>query len=210
MQNNRRCLQSLLAQEGSAPSQDHLGTAMWLARTPMQPVLQGLGMVGLARASSSTSTSHRRRSSSHRPKRRRSAHVRPVSSGWVRSLRSHHPTTHRIRVPRLSLARASQMFFQEPQPISPSSRQPLPARGLRSQSPKTRGPETKGCDVHIVWECDWHRDTKTDPELCQFLNMLEIIEPLQLRDAFFGDCRNPVKLHHQVDEALARKSSTST
>ena len=62
-----------------------------------------------------------------------------------------------------------------------------------------------GYDVKIMWECDWDREVKTNPDLCQFLNTLEIVDPLQPRDAFFGGRTNAVKLHHEVDEASGEK-----
>ena len=54
-----------------------------------------------------------------------------------------------------------------------------------------------------MWECDWDREVKNNPELYQFLDGLEIVEPLQPRDAFFGGRANTVKLHHEV--ALGKK-----
>ena len=62
-----------------------------------------------------------------------------------------------------------------------------------------------GYDVKIMWECDWDREVKTNPDLCQFLNTLEIVDPLQPRDAFFGGRTNAVKLHHEVEEASGEK-----
>ena len=34
-------------------------------------------------------------------------------------------------------------------------------------------------DVKVMWECDWDRAIKTNPELCQFVDMLEIVDLLQ-------------------------------
>ena len=36
------------------------------------------------------------------------------------------------------------------------------------------------------WECDWDQEVKTNPELPQFVDTLEIVNPLQPRYAFFG------------------------
>ena len=54
------------------------------------------------------------------------------------------------------------------------------------------------------WECDWDREVKTNPELHQFVNTLEIVDPLQPQDAYFGRRTNVVKLHHvtEPDERL--------
>ena len=63
----------------------------------------------------------------------------------------------------------------------------------------------RGYDVKIMWECDWDREVKTNDELRQFLDTLEIIEPLQPRNAFFGGRTNAVKLHHMAERRLGEK-----
>ena len=63
----------------------------------------------------------------------------------------------------------------------------------------------RGCDVKIMWECDWDQDVKTNPELRQFLDTLELVEPLQPRNAFFGGRTNAVKLHHVADRRVGEK-----
>ena len=62
-----------------------------------------------------------------------------------------------------------------------------------------------GYDVKIMWECDSDREAKTNPDLCQFLNTLEIVDPPQPRDAFFSGLTNVVKLHHEVNQASGEK-----
>ena len=57
----------------------------------------------------------------------------------------------------------------------------------------------RGCEVKIMWECDWDEEVKTNPELHQFVDALQIVDPLQPRDAFFGGRTNAVKLHHVAD-----------
>ena len=57
----------------------------------------------------------------------------------------------------------------------------------------------RGCNVIVMWECVWDEEVKTNPELRQFIDALEIVDPLQPRDAFFGGRTNAVKLHHVAD-----------
>ena len=57
----------------------------------------------------------------------------------------------------------------------------------------------RGCNVIVLWECDWDEEVKTNPELHQFVDALQIVDPLQPRDAFFGGRTNAVKLHHLAD-----------
>ena len=42
--------------------------------------------------------------------------------------------------------------------------------------------------------------TKTDPQLKAFVDKLDIVPPLNPREAFFGGRTNAIKLHHKVDE----------
>ena len=41
---------------------------------------------------------------------------------------------------------------------------------------------------------------KTDPQLKAFVDKLDIVPPLNPREAFFGGRTNAIKLHHKVDE----------
>ena len=63
----------------------------------------------------------------------------------------------------------------------------------------------RGCVVKIMWECDWDQEVKTNPDLQQFLDTLEIVDPLEPRDAFFGGRTNAVKLHQVADETTDEK-----
>ncbi|KAL9970542.1 hypothetical protein ACROYT_G022936 [Oculina patagonica] len=58
----------------------------------------------------------------------------------------------------------------------------------------------KGYNVVTVWECEWERMKKEKEEIKAFLNDLDIMEPLNPRDAFCGGRTNAVKLYHQADE----------
>ena len=57
----------------------------------------------------------------------------------------------------------------------------------------------RGCDIKIIWECEWDLEVRTNADLQQFLDTLEIVERLQHRNAFFGDRTNAVKLYHVAD-----------
>ena len=56
-----------------------------------------------------------------------------------------------------------------------------------------------GYNVIEKWECEWKRDIKTNPRLQEFLKDLELVSPLNPRDAFFGGRTVAVKLHHEVE-----------
>ena len=68
-----------------------------------------------------------------------------------------------------------------------------------------------GYDVKIIWECEWDWEIKTHDALRQFLDTLEIVDPLQPRNAFFGGRTNTVKLHHTAgpDEEIEYIDVTS-
>ena len=51
----------------------------------------------------------------------------------------------------------------------------------------------RGYDVNIQWECAWDHEVKANPDLRLFLDTLEIVDPLQPKNAFFGGRTNAVK-----------------
>ena len=55
-----------------------------------------------------------------------------------------------------------------------------------------------GYTVCEMWECEWQRQKQTDERVRDFVSSLDIVTPLDPRDAFFGGRTNAVKLHHQV------------
>ena len=57
-----------------------------------------------------------------------------------------------------------------------------------------------GYYVNIMSECEWDPEMVTNPELRQFGDALEIVDLLELRDAFFGRCTTAVKFHHVADQ----------
>ena len=57
-----------------------------------------------------------------------------------------------------------------------------------------------GYRVKEMWECEWNGMQKTDPQLKAFVDKLDIVPPLDSREAFFGCRTNAIKLHHKVEE----------
>ena len=51
-----------------------------------------------------------------------------------------------------------------------------------------------------MWESEWNGMQKTDPQLKAFVDKLDIVPPLNPREAFFGGRTNAIKLHHKVEE----------
>ena len=56
-----------------------------------------------------------------------------------------------------------------------------------------------------MWECFWDDLSKHDPRLIQFLHTLEIVEPLDLRHAFYGGRTGATCLYHKTNEAQGEK-----
>ena len=65
--------------------------------------------------------------------------------------------------------------------------------------------QDKGYNVVTVWECEWEQMKKEREEIRAFVDGLDIVEPLNPRDAFCGGRTNAVKLYHLVDESLGEK-----
>ena len=59
-----------------------------------------------------------------------------------------------------------------------------------------------------MWECFWVDLSKHNPRLIQFLHTLEIVEPLDLRDAFYGGRTGATSLYHKTNEAQGEKYIT--
>lgn len=54
-----------------------------------------------------------------------------------------------------------------------------------------------GWQLTTKWECQFVQETKENEELQQFLNELNLDEPLEPRSAFFGGRTNAAKLYHR-------------
>ena len=74
-------------------------------------------------------------------------------------------------------------------------------RDIRQQTTsKIKELTALGYHVKEIWECKWNGMKKTDPQLKAFVDKLDIVPPLNPREAFFGGRTNAIKLHHKVDE----------
>ena len=65
-----------------------------------------------------------------------------------------------------------------------------------------------GYNAQIMWECDWDPEVKSNEDLKQFLASYEMVEPLDPRDAFFGERTNAVRLHHVVNDDQGERNKS--
>ena len=56
-----------------------------------------------------------------------------------------------------------------------------------------------------IWECEWAKRKKQDPQIKAFISGLKWVDPLQPRDAFFGGRTGAVTLHKKADVDLGEK-----
>ena len=56
-----------------------------------------------------------------------------------------------------------------------------------------------GFNVVEMWECAWTKKILTEKRIHDFVSKLDIVIPLDPRDAFFGGRTNAIKLHHKVE-----------
>ena len=59
--------------------------------------------------------------------------------------------------------------------------------------------ESRGYTVKQMWECQWAQLKHRDPAVCDIVNKLDIVAPLNPRDAFCGGRTNAIKLYHQTE-----------
>ena len=59
--------------------------------------------------------------------------------------------------------------------------------------------ESRGYQVKQMWECQWAELKQSDPVVRDFVNKLDIVAPLNPRDAFCGRHTNSIKLYHQTE-----------
>ena len=57
-----------------------------------------------------------------------------------------------------------------------------------------------GYHVKEMWECEWNQEIQTEPRINEFIERLDIVTPLNPREAFFGGRTNAIKLHHKVQD----------
>lgn len=60
----------------------------------------------------------------------------------------------------------------------------------------------KGYGVQVVWECDWRQMKEQREDIKTFVDSLDLVEPLDPRDAFSGGRTNAIKLYHLANSAL--------
>ena len=63
----------------------------------------------------------------------------------------------------------------------------------------------KGYHVIEMWECDWRKMKEQREDVRNFVASLDLVEPLNPRDAFCGGRTNAVKLYHLADIASGEK-----
>ena len=51
-----------------------------------------------------------------------------------------------------------------------------------------------------IWECEWRVRKETNTDIVAFVARLDLQDPLNPRDAFYGGRTNGIKLYHQVRE----------
>ena len=58
---------------------------------------------------------------------------------------------------------------------------------------------SRGYNVKQMWECLWTQLKQNDPAVRAFVNKLNIVSPLNPRDAFCGGRTNAIKLYHKTE-----------
>ena len=56
----------------------------------------------------------------------------------------------------------------------------------------------KGYNVIEMWECQWSQLKQTHPDIQSYVDSLQLVPPLNPRDAFCGGRTNAIKLYHRV------------
>ena len=63
----------------------------------------------------------------------------------------------------------------------------------------------EGYTLVVIWECQWDRKVKYDPTLQSFLSSLQLVEPLEPRDTFFGGWTNATTLYYRADSTIGEQ-----
>ena len=58
---------------------------------------------------------------------------------------------------------------------------------------------TLGYHVREMWECEWNLMINTNFQVKEFVDKLDIVPPLNPREAFFGGRTNAIKLFHKIE-----------
>ncbi|XP_022807948.1 uncharacterized protein LOC111344946 [Stylophora pistillata] len=64
---------------------------------------------------------------------------------------------------------------------------------------KTATLQRLGYTVVEMWQCQWEKQNKSDPDLRTFIQSLTFTTPLQPREAFFGGRTGATTLYHRID-----------
>lgn len=51
-----------------------------------------------------------------------------------------------------------------------------------------------------IWECQYEHMLRSTPEVLEYVNSIQLVEPLNVRDAFFGGRTCATRLHYKVGE----------
>lgn len=63
----------------------------------------------------------------------------------------------------------------------------------------------RGRDLHLDNGASHRSKVKTNPDLQQFLDKLELVEPLEPRHSFFGGRTNAATLYYKADPAVGEQ-----
>ena len=73
-----------------------------------------------------------------------------------------------------------------------------PEEALEEMKERNRLIQHAGYNLKVMWECEWTKEKKTNPDIQEFVQHLHIQEPLNPRDSFFGGRTNAIKLYHKA------------
>ncbi len=59
--------------------------------------------------------------------------------------------------------------------------------------------KTMGYTLVVMWSCDFNRLVANTIGLKEKLAAMDVVDPLDARDAFFGGRTNAIKLHHKCE-----------
>ena len=56
-----------------------------------------------------------------------------------------------------------------------------------------------------MWECQWNKLKQERKDIKEFVEALDLVEPLEPRDAFYGGRTNAIQLYHKASEDLGEQ-----
>ena len=56
----------------------------------------------------------------------------------------------------------------------------------------------KAMTVHSMWSCEWEMTKKRNPEIVKFVETIDMVDPIDLRDPYFGGRTNGIVLHKDI------------